>query len=55
MIGALLNVKAEEFSEDDPLLLIVPIVGDAESSVYINCGNYGFEIDTPGYLPWRGM
>ena len=53
-IKSLLNVQPEDFSEADPLLLIVPIAGNKNSYNYINGGNYGLDENIPGYLPWPG-
>lgn len=52
---SLCSIDASIFSEDDPLLLIVPIAGNKDSGDYISGGNYGLEVGTPGYLPWPGI
>ena len=54
-IKALLNAKESDFSEDDPLLLIVPNAGDINSHDYITSGNYGLQQQVAGSLPWPGI
>ena len=48
----LIKINSRDFSEGDPLLLIVPIPGDPNSAAYINGGNYGIANGVPGHLPF---
>jgi hypothetical protein len=48
-------VSGLQFSEEDPLLLIVPDYNDPNAILYINNGNYGLAAGQPGFLPWPGI
>ena len=54
-IDALNAVKKKDFSEDYPLLMVIPYINDQNSIDYVNCGNYGLQPLVPGYAPWPGI
>lgn len=53
-IQGLAAIKESDFSEEDPLLLVVTDVNNADSVLYFNAGNYGLNIGAPGYRVWPG-
>jgi hypothetical protein len=51
-VEGLLECTPESFSEEDPLILILAIIGDQNSTDYIRGGNYNIPVGVPGHQPW---
>jgi hypothetical protein len=53
---SLLRLKAKicQFSDSDPLLVLVMDISDDNSVRYVNTGNYGLPPGVLGSLPWPG-
>lgn len=54
MVDALLTITDADFSEEDPLLLVLPTLTNPDSIAYCNMGNYGLPEGTPGHRAWPG-
>ena len=49
-IEALIAMKKGDFSEDNPILMLIPHMNDQNSVDYVNSGNFGLLLpEVPGY------
>ena len=53
-LEALLSLKETDFSEEDPFMLIVPMLHDNNSIAFCNEGNYGLPPGAAGHRAWPG-
>jgi hypothetical protein len=49
---AMMALTEKDFSEEDPLVIIVPDLSNPDSIHYWHYGNFGLPVRTPGALPW---